>query len=63
MTLQCTPQIYGGLILGGRRIPDNEIICILDCDQIVHSDFFQRTVHLMDGGLDVGLVSRLQARI
>ncbi|CAL5222930.1 g5365 [Coccomyxa viridis] len=49
-------QIYGGLILGGRRIPDNEIICILDCDQIVHSDFFKRTVHLMDGGLDVGLV-------
>ena len=48
--------------MGGRRIPDKEIICILDCDQIVHPDFFQRTVHLMDGGDDVGLVSCLQAQ-
>lgn len=52
-------QIFGEYILAGKRIPDTEIICILDADQAVHSDFFLRTVHLLDGGEDVGMVSYL----
>ena len=37
-------------------IPGTELICIFDADQVASSEFFTQTLHLFDGGDDVGMV-------
>ena len=65
-------QLYGGVVPGVApdikhkdggvgapprpTIPGTELLCIFDADQVASSDFFTQTLHLFDGGDDVGMV-------
>ncbi|PRW56955.1 Six-hairpin glycosidase [Chlorella sorokiniana] len=50
-------QIYPA----GHDIPLTEVLCVFDADQVPNADFFLKTVPLLDGGQDVGMVLTPQA--
>ncbi|KAI7842235.1 hypothetical protein COHA_004148 [Chlorella ohadii] len=50
-------QIYPA----GHDIPLTEVLCVFDADQVPNADFFLKTVPLLDGGQDVGMVLSPQA--
>lgn len=46
----------------GPTIPGTELLCIFDADQVASADFFTQTLHLFDGGDDVGMVLSPQVK-
>ncbi|PSC71157.1 Six-hairpin glycosidase [Micractinium conductrix] len=45
----------------GHEVPLTEVMCVFDADQVPNADFFLKTVPLLDGGADVGMVLSPQA--
>ena len=49
-------QIYAPYIRAGKRVPANEVVCVLDADHKVAAEFFKTLTPLFDRGDDVAMV-------